>query len=398
MKILYIQKWKKLAMTTCLSEGDTMNLIEFGSISHITKGKKPVNQSNERLDGFKPYVDIEAFETGKVKTFTDGKKCLPCNNGEILIVCDGSRSGFVGRAIEGYVGSTLAIISADGMSSDYLYYFLQGKYALLNTKKKGTGTPHLDTNILNQQKLIVPPVEEQKHIVSRIEELFSQLDTAVETLKNTKQQLAVYRQAVLNEAFASTDELLPFGEIMISRLGKMLDKEKNTGTPQKYLRNLNVRWFSFDLSDLLEMRIMDDEADKYTVTCGDLIVCEGGEPGRCAVWEKEEPLFYQKALHRVRFTNNSNAKFYMYYLWFYAQTGQLKQYFTGSGIKHLTGQSLVKVPVPNADRYHQDKIVDKIEENLSVCDNIEKTVDTALQQAEAMRQSILKKAFEGDLK
>ena len=98
-----------------------MGLIEFGSISHIKKGKKPLRQTDMPQDGYKPYVDIEAFETGNVKMYTDGEKCLPCKTGDILIVCDGSRSGFVGKAIDGYVGSTLAIISADGMSQEYLY-------------------------------------------------------------------------------------------------------------------------------------------------------------------------------------------------------------------------------------------------------------------------------------
>ena len=373
-----------------------MNLIEFGTISHIKKGKKPLRQTDKPQGDYKPYVDIEAFETGNIKMYTDGEKCLPCKAGDILIVCDGSRSGFVGKAIDGYVGSTLAIITADGMSPDYLYYFLQGKYALLNTKKKGTGTPHLDTNILNQQKLIVPSFNEQKRIVSRIEELFSELDNGVETLKKTKQQLAVYRQAVLKEAFDVTKEFVPFGQITESRLGKMLDKEKNTGVLQTYLRNINVRWFSFDLSDLLEMRIEPSETEKYSIEKGDLVICEGGEPGRCAVWEQDEAIFYQKALHRVRFINEANPKFYMYYLWFAAQTGRLNPYFTGMGIKHLTGQSLVRVPVPNANIKQQNLVVQDIESKLSVCDSIEKTIDTALQQAEAMRQSILKKAFEGE--
>ena len=177
----------------------------------------------------------------------------------------------------------------------------------------------------------------------------------------------------------------------------MLDKEKNTGILQPYLRNINVRWFSFDLSDLLEMRIEPEENEKYSATKGDLIICEGGEPGRCAIWEQDETIFYQKALHRVRFTDDSNPKFYMYYFWFAAQTGKLNPFFTGMGIKHLTGQSLVKVPVPTARKEEQDFIVQEIESRLSVCDSIEKTVDTALQQAEAMRQSILKKAFKGEL-
>lgn len=342
-------------------------------------------------------MDIEAFETGKIKQYTDGTKCTPCDDGDILIVCDGSRSGLVGRAVKGYVGSTLAKISADCLSNQYLFRFVQGKYALLNTKKKGTGTPHLNQELLKQQKLIVPSYSEQERIVARIEELFSQLDAGVETLKKTKAQLAVYRQAVLKEAFEKVSARVLLGSISESRLGKMLDSEKNIGVPRRYLRNINVRWHSFDLSDLSEIPIEENEVDKYSLRKGDLVICEGGEPGRCAVWDSDDVIFYQKALHRVRFTDSSNPKFYMYYLWYAAQTGQLKSLFTGTGIKHLTGQSLVKVLVPTAERITQDSIVNEIETHLSVCDSIEQTVDIALQQAEAMRQSILKDAFEGRL-
>ena len=246
-------------------------------------------------------------------------------------------------------------------------------------------------------RVSIPPLREQERIVARIEELFSQLDAGVETLKKTKAQLAVYRQAVLKEAFEKVTIQVPLGSISESRLGKMLDKEKNVGEPRRYLRNINVRWFSFDLSDLLEMRIEDSEVDKYSLRKGDLVICEGGEPGRCAVWETDDTIFYQKALHRVRFTDFSNPKFYMYFLWYAAQTGRLKPFFTGTGIKHLTGQSLVKILVPTTDRENQNSIVNEIESRLSVCDSIEQTVDATLQQAEAMRQSILKDAFEGRL-
>ena len=374
-----------------------MELIELGTLLKIEKGKKPLSQSTEYCDGMLPYVDIQAFEKGEVSSYTDGEKCLSCEDGDILIVCDGSRSGLVGKAIKGYVGSTLAKISAEGLLNEYLYYFVQGKYALLNTNKKGTGTPHLKVELLKAQKLIVPSLEKQKEIVLRIEELLSQLDDGVETLNKTKEQLKVYRQAVLKESFSKINKRVILEQITDSRLGKMLDKEKNTGIPRKYLRNVNVRWLKFDLSDLLEMKIEESEVKKYTVEKNDLVICEGGEPGRCAVWEEDEPMFYQKALHRVRFIDGSNPKFYMYYLWFAAQTGCLRPYFTGTGIKHLTGQSLSKVPVPIADRSIQDRIVLNIEERMSTCEFIENTIDNALQQADALRQSILKKAFKGEL-
>ena len=272
----------------------------------------------------------------------------------------------------------------------FLYYGTQ--YVVAKMPNRGYARHY---QYVEKEDLPVPSFPEQERIVARIEELFSQLDAGVETLKKTKAQLAVYRQAVLKEAFDQCSEFVAFGTITESRLGKMLDKEKNIGTPRKYLRNINVRWFSFDLSDMLEMRIAEDELDKYSIQKGDLVICEGGEPGRCAVWQDDERIFYQKALHRVRFKDDSNPLFYMYYLWHAAQIGRLNPFFTGTGIKHLTGQSLVKVPVPNIGRLQQDKIVSEIETRLSLCDDIEKTVDQALQQSAAMRQSILKQAFEG---
>ena len=293
------------------------------------------------------------------------------------------------------VDTAFGISPGNELHPKYLYYFC----CSFNFKEldKSTTIPSLAKRDLLQIEMPVPSLSEQERIVSKIEELFSKLDASVAELKTAKEKLKVYRQAVLKEAFRCAESFVPFGNITDARLGKMLDKEKNTGTPQRYLRNINVRWFNFDLSDLLEMRIGLDEIEKYSIQYGDLVICEGGEPGRCAVWEEQEPIFYQKALHRVRFTDGSNPKFYMYYLWFAAQTGQLKRFFTGTGIKHLTGQSLVKVPVPSADKNTQDHAVSEIEFRLSVCDSIEQTVDTSLQKAEALRQSILKQAFEGRL-
>ena len=282
-------------------------------------------------------------------------------------------------------------------NESFLLYELTHIMKRVKFQGRGTTISGITKKQLSDVVLYLPSLVEQKRIVARIEELFSQLDASVAELKTAKERLKVYRQAVLKEAFGEVTTHTPFGEIIDARLGKMLDKEKNTGDFHKYLRNINVRWFSFDLSDLLEMRIEADEIEKYSVSHNDLIICEGGEPGRCAVWDKQDSIFYQKALHRVRFLDNSNPRFYMYYLWFSAQSGQLCRYFTGTGIKHLTGQSLSKVIVPTADRTIQDSIVAEIESRLSVCDSIENTVDTALQQAEALRQSILKKAFEGGL-
>ena len=185
----------------------------------------------------------------------------------------------------------------------------------------------------------------------------------------------------------------PFGMIMTSCLGKMLDKAKNQGKPRRYLRNINVRWFGFDLSDVQEMRVADDEVERYSIRKGDLVVCEGGEPGRCAIWSDEETVCFQKALHRVRFNEASDPRFYMYYLWMFAKSGMLAAYYTGTGIKHLTGESLKKLPVPVPPLLEQKRIVARIEELFSELDSGVETLKKTKQQLAVYRQAVLKAAF-----
>lgn len=292
------------------------------------------------------------------------------------------------------IGRGLAAIRPDdSLDLKYLLYYFRYFETQLSAKGTGTTFKAINQKLIKNLEIPIPPRNEQSRIVAHIEELFSELDKAVGTLKTTKEQLEVYRQTVLKDAFSNIAEYIPFGKITSSRLGKMLDKQKNVGVPCKYLRNINVRWFSFDLSDLLDMKIEEKEFEKYTICKNDLVICEGGEPGRCAVWEKDETIFYQKALHRVRFTIKAEPRFYMYYLWHITQSGSINKFYTGTGIKHLTGQSLEKIPVPVTDIGEQKRLLELIEMRLSVCDNIEKTVDAALAQTDAMRQSILKQAF-----
>lgn len=190
---------------------------------------------------------------------------------------------------------------------------------------------------------------------------------------------------------------VPFGEVAEHRLGKMLDKRKNRGTLRPYLRNVNVRWHGFDLGDVLEMRIGDDEIDKYTVRKGDLVICEGGEPGRAAIWQRDYSIAYQKALHRARPREGVEAKYLLYMLEDAAMSGRLARHFTGSTINHLTGQALAEVMVPLAPPDEQHRIVEKIEELFSDLDAGVQALQAVRRQLDRYRQSVLKAAVEGDL-
>lgn len=379
-----------------------MKLIEFGEIAHLQKGKKPLLQISSPQEGYLPYVDIEAFETGKVKTYTNGDKCLLCKKGDILIVCDGSRSGLVGRAIDGYVGSTLAIITADGTSTEYLYYFLQSKYSLLNTKKKGAATPHLNPSILYQQKLVVPSYVEQARIVARIEELFSELDNGVETLKKTKQQLAVYRQAVLKDAFSRVAEKKPIREmssIVTSGSRGWARYYSNHGAKFVRIGNLTRDRIFIDLSDIQYVDLPDGAEGKRTqLQTNDVLVSITADLGSIGLVPDDiGEAYVNQHIAMIRFLNPVQGEFMAWYLRSdYGQKDLLKNK-RGGGKLGLGLDDIRDSRVPVVCNAEALRIVENIEARLSVCDSIEKTVDTALQQAEAMRQSILKKAFEGRL-
>ena len=141
-------------------------------------------------------------------------------------------------------------------------------------------------------------------------------------------------------------EKVKLSDVTESCLGKMLDQNKNIGTYKPYLANINVRWGEFDLENLPLMRFEDREEDRYGLKSGDIVLCEGGEPGRCAIWKDLIPnMKFQKALHRIR-VNREMDCYYLYYWFLMAGRAKiLDQYFTGSTIKHLPSIKLKEIVI-----------------------------------------------------
>lgn len=383
-----------------------MELIELGSILHMEKGKKPLAQSKEPADGYLPYVDIKAFEQGIIDNYATTDKSLLCEDGDLLIVCDGSRSGLTGKAVKGVVGSTLSKIYADGLTTEFLRYFIQGKYVLLNTQKKGTGTPHLNVNILKASKLVVPSIPEQQRIVSRIEELFSSLENAVETLQKTKEQLAVYRQAVLKEAF---EGVIPESntcnvedvckDIKVGIVIKPAQYYTSADVGIRAFRSANVREYAVNDSDWVYLSKSGHEANlRSEIHTGDVLVVRSGYPGTACV---VPPAYDGCNAIDILIAVPDIKKILPEYLCVYTNSPlgrrivQEKKRGVAQAHFNVSGYSKTSIIVPSLET--QRRVVTEIDARLSVCNSIEQTVDTALAQAEAMRQSILKEAFEGRL-
>lgn len=262
-------------------------------------------------------------------------------------------------------------------------------------------------------KVLIPPLDEQFRIVARIEELFSELDKAVDTLKTTKEQLEVYRQAVLKDAFdnaqAMCERFTPIEELLVTDrkgmstgpFGTMLKKHehKTTGVPMLGIENIDSGKF-IDGNKIFVTPEKAAELKSFALKSGDIIISRSGTVGElCVVPPRMEGALLSTNLMRVSLDCQKVLPEYFIYL--FQSKGivldQVKELCKGSTRVFLNQTILKQIQFPIPNVHEQLQIINTIESRLTVCDNIEKTVDTALAQADAMRQSILKQAFEGTL-
>lgn len=251
-------------------------------------------------------------------------------------------------------------------------------------------------------KVSIPPLPEQERIVARIEELFSELDKAVETLKKTKEQLSVYRQAVLKEAFDSINNFDK--EIVQSICDNIVDCPHSTPKwTQKGKICLRTSNFKRGYLDLTEINYVSEETynirnARLIPQPGDVLYSrEGAILGIACIIPENLCVCLGQRMMLLRPNTRVINKFLMYYLNSPRVTAYVASITGGSASPHVNVGDIknFKLPVPPISE--QIKLIEKLESRLSVCDSIEKTIDTALQESEAMRQSILKKAFEGEI-
>lgn len=185
-------------------------------------------------------------------------------------------------------------------------------------------------------------------------------------------------------------EWVRFGRLGEQRLGQMLDQQKNKGEYFPYLRNANVQWLRIDFTDVAEMRFEVDKLDEYKLRMDDLLICEGGEPGRCAIWERDDlEMTFQKAIHRVRPYSGIVPKYLVYHLWGDAGNGTLSKYFTGATIKHFTGKALATYLVALPPIAEQHRIVARVEQLMKFCDALEAKLTAAQDERERLTAALL---------
>jgi type I restriction enzyme S subunit len=300
-----------------------------------------------------------------------------------------------------------SIVPKPFVNSEFLYYQLIYLRKTIQDMGSGTTFKEISAKKFGAVQVTIPPLVEQEHIISRIEELFSQLDASVAELKTAKERLKVYRQAVLKEAFEGDYPQVQLKEISTAISGYAF-KSKLYTSDGKYIvvkiGNVKERHFEFS-RDLTRTNEADETIlDKYLLQRGDCLITLTGSRGKrdygfVTMIKDQTNYLLNQRVAAIRFNRKEAIpEFFQYYLASPSYRSAFFRYETGNvgqgnvGIKALTEPIVI---LPNIEQ--QWRIVEEIESRLSVCDSIEKTVDTALQQAEALRQSILKKAFEGEM-
>ena len=347
---------------------------------YLPKGQLPIiDQGQQLIGGYSDNLDMQ----------------LACNL-PVIVFGDHTRAvKYVDFPFGAGADGIKVLEPAAGIYPKFLYYATQ--YLVLRLEDRGYARHY---QYIEKKELDIPSIPEQKRIVARIEELFSELDNGVETLRKTKQQLAVYRQAVLKDAFSHITEkktIREMSSVVTSGSRGWAQYYSDHGAKFVRIGNLTRDRIRIDLSDIQFVDLPDDAEGKRTqLQPNDVLVSITADLGSIGLVPDDiREAYVNQHIAMVRFLNPVQGEFMAWYLRSdYGQKDLLKNK-RGGGKLGLGLDDIRDSRVPVVSDAEAIKIVENIEARLSVCDSIEKTVDTALQQAEAMRQSILKQAFEG---
>ena len=385
------------------------NMVPFTEAVDICDAlRKPINSSERasRIAGKKqselyPYYGATG-QVGFIDDYiTDGEYVLLGEDGAPFLDAYAPKAYIINGKT--WVNNHAHVLRSK-TNNKFLCYYLNS----FNYKGFVSGTTRLKLTQAEMKRIPVPvpPISEQERIVARIEELFSQLEAGVETLKKTKAQLAVYRQAVLKEAFESVisesdtcnvEDVCK--DIKVGIVIKPAQYYTSADVGVRAFRSANVREFAINDSDWVFLTRAGHEANlRSEIHTGDVLVVRSGYPGTACV---VPPAYDGCNAIDILIAVPDMGRILPEYLCAYTNSPlgrkivQEKKRGVAQAHFNVSGYSKTPIIVPSLDT--QRRVVTEIDSRLSVCDSIEQTVDAALQQAEAMRQSILKDAFEGRL-
>ncbi len=348
-------------------------------------------------------VKTSATKITKLGLENSSAKLIPC--GTLLIAMYGSIGKLGITGFECCTNQAIAFAQKlNGVDTMYLFYYLMMIKPKLVQLGKGGTQKNISQTVLNSLYIPLPPLPTQRAIVTRIETLFAELDKAVQHLRTAQQQLKTYRQAVLKAAFEECDSFEKITNCfdVTGGLTKNSQREKFP-IKMPYLRVANVYYNRLDLSEIKEIGVQESEIKDKLLKKDDLLFVEGNgskeQIGRVAIWNGSiENCLHQNHIIKGRPLGTMLSKFALYY--FISDFGReqiLKVASSTSGLYTLSTEKVRNLKIPSCPLAEQQRIVQEIESRLSQAEAAEASIAEALKKTEALRQSILKKAFSGEL-
>jgi type I restriction enzyme S subunit len=429
--------------------------VPLGTVANSVKGKKPPVLKDKSTAGMVPYIDIDAFENGVFKRYTDPSKTVPCDDGDVLMVWDGSRSGLVGRGRQGALGSTLAKINVPLVEKSYLFYFLESLYPMINSRAKGVGIPHVNPDLLWSSLFPVVSAKQQRRVVSKIEELVTRIESSIKDIKLAQSELKRYRASVLAAAYSG--KLVPTEAELSRSKGKyetgaellariLKERRENWSGRGAYkeptapevgdLPKLPEGWVWSSLGEAFEVFVgATPSRARSDYWGGDVAWVSSGEVAFCSITKTRETITTlglensstkvhpigtvmlgmigegktrgQVAILKIPAAHNQNTAAIRVspteippsYVYRFLEGRYEVTRGAGSGNNQpaLNKTIVEQIPIPLAPLAEGKRIVEEMERRLSVVDEIEAVLSANLQRAERLRQSILQRAFSGKL-
>jgi type I restriction enzyme S subunit len=376
----------------------------LGEILTAKKGKKPSSVINEPREGYVPYILIDEMEGNPIRNYTNDPKVSIIDETEVLLVWDGS-IGKCGSGMKGAIGSTLVGLKAlGGIQTKFLEYTIKQQNNFIKETSTGTGLQHINKDFFEICKIPLPPLAEQHRIVAKLDALFEKIESNKQRLEKIPKLLKRFRQSVLAAAVNNDGEEEITNnvceEIQIGPFGTQLHRHDyiSNGIPLVNPTHIQKGEIVPDM-DLTITKEKFKELSNYHIKVGDVIMGRRGEMARCAlVGEKENgwlcgtgSLFFRPNTKKVHpqylywVLSNSNTKTY------------LENQAKGSTMSNLNLNIVKNIPFPLPLIDEQKRIVKKVEQLFAFADKIEARYTKAKAMLDKLPQSILAKAFCGEL-
>jgi type I restriction enzyme S subunit len=337
------------------------------------------------------------------------------------------------------------------INANYLHIYLhENREKLLVSLMKGAANVSLPITRLDNVEVVIPSMERQLEIVKLEETISKENEQLINKFENQSKLISQLRQSILQEAIQGkltvewrkqnpniepaekllkriktekeklikekkikkektllpiSENEIPFelpegwvwcrlGEIVRHNAGKTLHKGKNTGEFRNYITTSNVYWGFFELDKIKQIQIEDSELDRCTAEKGDLLICEGGDVGRSAIWDKDYSICFQNHIHRVRAYCNINIKYIFYHLKFLYFSKSILSYKKGMGIGNLSGTALSSIVLPLPPLSEQQAIVSKVEILLDKCTQLQTEIESLNIHSKNLLKALFNETFE----